>query len=900
MRPVYLELEGFTAFRAPAVIDFSNLDLFALVGPTGSGKSSILDAITFALYNQTERLGSRSLQSLISQGAHMLKVSFHFEVGEKVYRVVRTRGLKSGDSEVRLEVKSGKIWENITSSHIKVTNQTIIDIVGLDYESFTKGILLPQGKFDVFLKGTATERIKLLGDLCGSAIVEQMAKHVSEKERDLKRDIEYKISALDEEYSQITEEYAGQIRKAREENAQKIADLHKDYDKLSKKLTELTEKSQIFLTMRKIKSKVKMLQDQGEKMKDLESEVLLGRKAMDVLPIIHESDKLNIIIQSEDIEIKASELDIEKNQKKLDETEKNLFEARESEKQLESLGEKVEYLRRAEILENRLRITKTSIEHVHERPIAWNEEAYEDARTEALRYEKWLEQTKRFESLEVKQKEDREMLAEYINNREKVKVEGVRVRKAWEDAKLEHRKVKAEHEVRLGVQAYREHLHEGKPCPLCRQTVEQISESDDSGELSQELQVLANKAQELGDLCNELRVEYRSFGSKIEDLEKSLKSNEKVMQQLTWQGDIPQATAVDQVSRLLAGLAKQVRDAGKNPVKQREQVQLQIQKIRKNMSETQETYSRLHADIRTKRAVLEEKMNKTEQDRQRHLKLRQEVVNMLKELNIEEHEVRRLQVSKKELDSLEEKVQDHKSQLMQAQLQLDEIKGKHGDIPFDFEELSLVESNVVSSKKEIEERQKEAGKLEQREIELDERLKVKKKVQEKVKVLQKEQVNWKTLSDNLKGNNFRTYMMAEIESQILTTANQLLNNISDRRYQLYLQGKEYMVRDAWNADEVRAVKTLSGGEIFLASLALSVALSDYLTNNKVLGALFLDEGFGSLDPQALDAVARALEHLRSQNRMVGVVTHVESLSEKLPVRLFVTKSASGSQIRRVE
>ena len=109
-----------------------------------------------------------------------------------------------------------------------------------------------------------------------------------------------------------------------------------------------------------------------------------------------------------------------------------------------------------------------------------------------------------------------------------------------------------------------------------------------------------------------------------------------------------------------------------------------------------------------------------------------------------------------------------------------------------------------------------------------------------------------------------------------------------------------MVQDLWNAGEVRGVKTLSGGETFLASLSLAIALSDYLAGNRVLGALFLDEGFGTLDPQALEAVANALENLRTQGRMVGVVTHVESLSERLPSRLLVTKSVAGSSVQRFD
>ncbi len=147
---------------------------------------------------------------------------------------------------------------------------------------------------------------------------------------------------------------------------------------------------------------------------------------------------------------------------------------------------------------------------------------------------------------------------------------------------------------------------------------------------------------------------------------------------------------------------------------------------------------------------------------------------------------------------------------------------------------------------------------------------------------------------------FQQYLLQEVESRLLSGAGQLLLEISDGRYRLRLQDGEYAVEDLWNAGETRAVRTLSGGETFLASLSLAIALSDYLAGNQILGALFLDEGFGTLDPQALEAVAGALENLRTGGRMVGVITHIESLSERLPHHLLVTKSAAGSSVHRLQ
>ena len=115
-------------------------------------------------------------------------------------------------------------------------------------------------------------------------------------------------------------------------------------------------------------------------------------------------------------------------------------------------------------------------------------------------------------------------------------------------------------------------------------------------------------------------------------------------------------------------------------------------------------------------------------------------------------------------------------------------------------------------------------------------------------------------------------------------------------------GQDFLVRDRWNADDTRSVRTLSGGETFLASLALALALAETLPGlapgrRLALESIFLDEGFGSLDPEALDRAADALDALRMEDRLVCVVTHLKELAERMPAQLVVSKSESGSSVR---
>jgi len=130
-----------------------------------------------------------------------------------------------------------------------------------------------------------------------------------------------------------------------------------------------------------------------------------------------------------------------------------------------------------------------------------------------------------------------------------------------------------------------------------------------------------------------------------------------------------------------------------------------------------------------------------------------------------------------------------------------------------------------------------------------------------------------------------------------------LATLSSDRYRLDYVDDEFFVVDTWNGEERRSARTLSGGETFLASLALALALSEQVgslavTEKARLDSLFLDEGFGTLDPETLEVVVEAIEQLGGDGRMVGVITHVSELAARLPVRIEIEKSPRGSRVVR--
>ncbi|MBM3464559.1 MAG: hypothetical protein FJX76_20885, partial [Armatimonadetes bacterium] len=154
------------------------------------------------------------------------------------------------------------------------------------------------------------------------------------------------------------------------------------------------------------------------------------------------------------------------------------------------------------------------------------------------------------------------------------------------------------------------------------------------------------------------------------------------------------------------------------------------------------------------------------------------------------------------------------------------------------------------------------------------------------------------LADDLRNDRFQAWVLEEILHSIVRGASERLAGLTNR-YALEMHNDDFYVIDNDNAGERRIAHTLSGGETFLTSLALALELSEQVQANAGavrLDSLFIDEGFGTLDAETLDTVAGVLESLTVGGRMVGIITHISELSQRLPARLRVQKGAEGTKI----
>lgn len=235
MRPINLRIEGFTSFRDRAELDFSSLDLFAIVGSTGSGKTSLIDAMIYALYGQTPR--TKSASELISLGCPRLSVLFEFESGKKRYRVSRV--LKRGAAvTVRLEGLDNDAWMAF-DGRVREIDERICRIVGLDYDGFTKAVVLPQGQFDKFLRGSTNDRREVLKSLLNVRVYDRMKQAANTRAKNFSIESSVLKDQLERDYTDATEDN----RTARKSEIKELKKLDKESQKTLQRISALIEQA---------------------------------------------------------------------------------------------------------------------------------------------------------------------------------------------------------------------------------------------------------------------------------------------------------------------------------------------------------------------------------------------------------------------------------------------------------------------------------------------------------------------------------------------------------------------------------------------------------------------------------------------------------------------------------
>jgi DNA repair protein SbcC/Rad50 len=228
VRPVLLRVEGFTCFKREQLVDFHGLDLFAISGQTGAGKSSILDAMVYALYGRIPRIGKRGYTEFISLGASRMSVRFDFTVGEQRYRVTRT-ARRAGTATAQIEElrADGETLRASLADGVANVDRVVVEIVGLEYEGFIQAVVLPQGDFAKFLKSPAGDRTKLLRELLRLGRYEDMRQLAQTKSKAAEGEGAHIEKRLAEDYGGATPAEVGRLEGKTTEDGQALGVIRK-------------------------------------------------------------------------------------------------------------------------------------------------------------------------------------------------------------------------------------------------------------------------------------------------------------------------------------------------------------------------------------------------------------------------------------------------------------------------------------------------------------------------------------------------------------------------------------------------------------------------------------------------------------------------------------------------
>lgn len=787
MRPLSIELEGFFAYRKRAFVDLSDVDYFSLEGSTGSGKSSLIDAMIFALYGKIPRLGGNTVAPAISAGADRARVSLRFLANDVAFTATRqlertaTGGARA--TEVRLE-GDGAV---IASGSADVTPE-IARLLNLSYEDFTRTVVLPQGEFARFLTATPKERQELLRGLLGLDVYRTMGALARNREQVARSELTSASGRLDE----LTVPTETEQQKAAD-RLHAIVDLAGQIDGHEVKIKELDDR-------------LGDLAGQLEKVSD-------ARERLERLAAPPNLEELSALLGQVSDQAEA-------HRSRLQQIEERHLDAIARVKNLTD----TETLRRFSGLYDRLAAIDTELEAFD---LTATRGRLADAEAGVVAAGAALE----------------------------------RARQVQEDARSTH----AAHDLAR-------HIEPGHPCPVCSQIVESAPEAlapvdleAADARVADATAALDKARKSVAELATSLAREEAAH----DQLVIKRKELSEDLRDAPAREDVPDLVEkFEDASRMVTDLEEEKRQLG-GLIVATEEKQAQLSEQQRSLGKTLMGEREKLADL--KPAIAES----------------EDVLIQWKEL-LSWRDVRLSEVAVNE-KGLREDVEAARAALSRASSELTQSLASLGIDASGRSPSVAVARAEEQAKQTVKEQQavlEQAGRL-RREAEA---------ATEKAAVAE-------SLARHLRADGFERWMMVGAIADLVSGANSILDELSRSSYSLHSDEEgSFDIVDHRNADEIRPVATLSGGETFLVSLALALSLAETLAagGGSKLDAIILDEGFGTLDEESLDVVASVLESLTMSGLMVGIITHVKALASRAPVRFVVAKGPDGSRVEAVE
>lgn len=1020
MIPIKLTLRGFYSYRTIQTIHFDKLTeahIFGIFGPTGCGKSTIPEAISFVLYGDTERLNQKESRAynMMNLQSDELLVDFVFMAGKTSQKYRATASAKRNSrnfNEVRTIDRKAWQWNGIDWVPIETT--ALVDIIGLTYSNFKRTTIIPQGKFQEFLQLGDTERIKMMQELFGLEKFDLQFKAASvlKKANELRITLQTQVNELQGNDEENLNQLIEQIQQKNAMLAEVTVKLN-EYQLLEKKLIQNKE---VYLTYVEARQELEKVLAETNEVTSLEIQLMefLYCQA-NFQPLLVKTNELNAQLT----ELNNSLSKLYNNEAKLnDQLNAELAELTALEPKVAAIPTDTEKAKHLRLASQWLAATKL-LKEVNDRANKGLEYIYttetqlktllETRRIlqgqldekQALmpnvqlleRIQQWWMQHDYLAERQAEALQNRTMYeTSLLNIEEKVvgqkaifelldaatAIEPTLVWQQLEAKLIAQRKAfeLVEDELQplsisVKLADFASDLASGEPCPLCGSTHhpnkydppqvrERIKELN-----AQKKQILHSitELEKWRDYCknaaNELQLKHELLETTKQKLELHIHETKAHWNSYPKDSNLPQERAafieaqkqLDELRITCESLRKQL---DKTLTEQdqlhvmQDKARLKMQTIANELEQHKVNVGALEQQIKPE--VLAETLQngetwalatavnlegKAEEANTRYQKLKMAIENKRLDLAREQAQIsyqnerysqlendlnetkqnlekailassvgstdQVIKILASSLDTKQaiERINSYKIEKSRLTELVDKLEQSVAENPFDedaydqlcnkTQELDKQKNELISGLAVVKQQQADVMQKMERCKQLEVELRKAECRIERLEVLQ----------NLFKAKGFVNYVSSVYMQNLVNAANERFFKLTGHKLRLELTPKnDFEVRDFMNNGQTRHVKTLSGGQTFQASLSLALALADSIHYQRQTkeNFFFLDEGFGSLDRESLQMVFETLKSLRAENRIVGIISHVEELQQEIDAYIKITNTPESGSV----
>ena len=885
MKPLKIKISAFGPYKNCIDIDFEKLGesgIFLITGDTGAGKTTIFDSISFALFGEVS--GSNrpvpSVRSDFADNDTETFVELEFTHKNKKYKIRRNpayeRTKKRGEGTTKTSADASLEYDDKVISGTKNVDIKIEEILGINSKQFKQISMLAQGEFLKILFAESKDRTEIFRRIFDTDIYNQIAKRLADKTRIAKAELEQLKDYFAINSSNIVWKDGIQSVQPKDVNELFIQEI------LEKLQQEIKINSEQF---EKCQEQISKQSDENSKM---EKEITAQKDKNDKIDRCQKLQEEQKVLQEKQEDIKQKEILIQKSQEIINkilpkEDKKKELEKEISQKQkvLQDISEKIELGKKKEekfkqVLDL-LEIIKVQFQKYSE---------LKDGKTE-------LEDKIKKLQVIIKEQENKKIASE---NAQKLEAE-------WEKLSTEVlEKEKEFFREQAGILA--EKLKENEPCPVCGSLHHpNLAIKSKSVLTKEELDNLKEKEEKSRKILTDATNKVTEINSKIETLIKEF--GEKPDVELYNKKYAEISEKLEKAYNQLNDNYKQI--MLKDIVIESFEYDIFKEKITNKISKEREEFLKLQTQQEENKKQIDELLQKQE-------KAQNDYQNTLKELGFEnEEQYKKSVLNNSQIEIFSKEIEKYKTDVTINATKLEEIQKEIKG--FEKVDLTAKIQEFNNKKQELENMRKQQMEY-HRIFENNNRILVdlqtnSKKLDSKIKEFTMVEDLSKIANGTVYGKRrieFEQFVQASYFDMVIIEANKRLLKMTDNRFLLVRKesservsdkiGLELEVIDNYNGKR-RDVKSLSGGEAFKAALSLALGLSDVIQSYSggiVVDTMFIDEGFGSLDTESREQAINTLNQLTDNHKLIGIISHVTELKERIDKKIIVTKSTEGSKI----